>query len=727
MVKCIKYILCSVILSVIAVCAESDQRRLIMLFDDSARATKALQPIDASTIDLLAILHDKSTPLLVSTSVVARLFNQAAIFEKSSLCAGGSQMTAQISAAKRSFDEIVRFAQQQGANGLTASVKADIQKKLDRLNQSEHLDVLEGLLPCYAHEFKAEDWIVKQVGSDLLLLIPKQVFKVGDVVEKNAALTSFEYSSGLKVDHLPTVDLRKVVAEYTYPLAHPWTIADLIFNKANSKLFVTQDEYKKAGKTAPSWIFMMMGHGYQYSYEEYIGLFQKQTPNGLKKTLDALEKFMPIYHAFDATMKTFLESPTTATAKKIYESFDGSFTDELQKVADAIAWTGMVFQDSYLPYLVMRISKRLSIATIKQLSKQSMDELTSEWKAIKSLVEAGSIFMRDALKQGDYAGSKSANSYVQELIQGRFCGMFHSHFVQALNFFDNQVRTHLVLYVTCYGGGSKRDHVFNNLLGNKSLSYTVIAGALTDAPARGLSYQLFDASSNFKVDQNGKIVFVLPYPKDFKKAFDGLSQSDTATYVAAIDKIHPVLPVRKWVNNLPFIRPAKSTVFSLLSLDGTVQSIEKEVVTAKEQPQVYLFFKDKVDSLTIKDCMPALVPMMPSVTCNFKSVIADSLSMESFVSGCFSVESHKKMYTYTFDSLRIKAGSLGRFLGVSPAAVVELRNVSIAHNKPAQSGMVQDVIQFTDGRGKKYSGSHTLMLDYLFSNTSKLLSAVKLV
>lgn len=727
MIRYIKYVVFSLIISAIGLHAESDQRRLIMLFDDSARATKSLQPIDASTIDLLAVLHDKSTPLLVSTSVVARLFNQASIFDKPALCAGGSQMTAQISAAKRAFDEVVRFAQQNGANGLTSTVRAEIQKKLDRLNQSAHIEVLEGLLPCYAHEYKAEDWIVKQVGSDLLLMMPKGTVKVGDIVDKNAPLTAGEYVAGLKVDHLPTVDLHKITAEYTYPLAHPWAIADLVFNKTNSKVFVTHEEYKKAGKVAPSWIFMMMGHGFQYSYEEYIGLFQKQTPAGIKKTLDALEKFKPIYDAFNAGMKDFIQKPTVALAKNIFESFDGTFTDELQKVADAIAWTGMVFQDSYLPYLVMRISKRLSIAATKQLSKQSIEELDLEWKAIKSFVEAGSVFMNDALKQGDYAGVKSNNPYVQELVQGRFCGMFHSHFVQALNFFDKQLTTRLVLYVTCYGGGSKRDHVFDTLLSNKSLSYTVIAGALTDAPARGLSYQLFDAGSNFKIDSHGKVAFVLPYPKDFKKAFDGLSQNDTAKYVAAIDKIHPILPVRNWVNNLPFIRPANSTAFSLLSLDGSVQSIEKEVVSTVEQPQVYLFFKEKIDSLVIAERMPALVPMMSSATCKFKSVVAESLSMESFVNGCFSVESHKKMYTYTFDTLKIKAGALGKFLGVSASAIVELHDVSIAHNKPAHGGNVQDVIQFTDARGKKYAGSHTMMLDYLFSNTTKLLNTIKAV
>lgn len=120
--------------------------------------------------------------------------------------------------------------------------------------------------------FNADEWIVKKVSPDHLLLIPKNYLET--IKKKNNFAQHYkkeqfsvnELNLGLKIDHMEDVaSLEKFAQDYRHPSAYNVTKS---FVELLPSLFITRPEYQKEkavqrinATQMPQWVFYLVGHG----------------------------------------------------------------------------------------------------------------------------------------------------------------------------------------------------------------------------------------------------------------------------------------------------------------------------------------------------------------------------------------------------------------------------------------------------------------------------------
>ena len=207
---------------------------LLIFLDDTQLTGK--EGSGAIMYAFAAALLEKASPLLVSASLVAQLYQTPPYGE------GGDKRLQEIT--KLPFDQ------------WTDKEFQDLEK-----------------ITCELVGFKAtsDEWIIKEVNRSLYLLLHNtylhekkiSVEPVAEFQEHNP-LTPVELQLGLKVQHLKTVK----AADIKRPLPAP-TYADYFLEalwdkkKSTSTLFVTNSDYHKAKSIAlkPAWAFFIVGHG----------------------------------------------------------------------------------------------------------------------------------------------------------------------------------------------------------------------------------------------------------------------------------------------------------------------------------------------------------------------------------------------------------------------------------------------------------------------------------
>lgn len=118
-----------------------------------------------------------------------------------------------------------------------------------------------------------KDWIIKEITTDLYLLIPKNYITnknitLQDVIAfiKEEKLTKTELKLGLKINHMKTVstDMIKLSSYWrevwATELAHYFILALWNTKRDTSSIFITNKEYAQYNSIAPLWAFYISGH-----------------------------------------------------------------------------------------------------------------------------------------------------------------------------------------------------------------------------------------------------------------------------------------------------------------------------------------------------------------------------------------------------------------------------------------------------------------------------------
>lgn len=127
------------------------------------------------------------------------------------------------------------------------------------------------------YTFNPSEWVIKQVGDQLLLLIPKEYINKLNAQKfaqhyNQGTYSTTELNLGLKIDHLQDISsLDAYVNEYR---ASNDTTSGKFVLSALPSLFITRAEYKQVSKqkassaTMPQWSICLMGHGSTTQFAE---------------------------------------------------------------------------------------------------------------------------------------------------------------------------------------------------------------------------------------------------------------------------------------------------------------------------------------------------------------------------------------------------------------------------------------------------------------------------
>ena len=208
------------------------QQGLIICLADSEEGS-----VGAETQRVVACLHDK-VPLLVSASLLKNIFVDLDI------------------------------------------TKADEKQLIKKLKEYKEF-FPEGQYPLGSHElrlvpvammrraFKVDDWIIRQIGEGLVLMLPMSVVKRagGSADVKIGDYTERELRLGLKVDSNPVLDgdrLQKFLGSYKVPESEETEyFMDSIWpEENNSNLFMIRANYTVSTQALqPQWTLLLSGHG----------------------------------------------------------------------------------------------------------------------------------------------------------------------------------------------------------------------------------------------------------------------------------------------------------------------------------------------------------------------------------------------------------------------------------------------------------------------------------
>ena len=183
-----------------------------------------------------AALLEKASPLLVSASLIAQLYQAPQYGE------GGDKR----------LQEITKLP-------------------LDQWTDKEFQDLEKITCELVGFKVTADEWIIKEVNPSLYLLLHNTYLQEKKVsveaiteFQEHSPLTPIELQLGLKVQHLKTVkavNIKRPLPEPNY--ADYFLEAAWDKKKSTSTLFVTNSDYHKAKSTPlkPAWAFFIVGHG----------------------------------------------------------------------------------------------------------------------------------------------------------------------------------------------------------------------------------------------------------------------------------------------------------------------------------------------------------------------------------------------------------------------------------------------------------------------------------
>lgn len=112
-----------------------------------------------------------------------------------------------------------------------------------------------------ASTFNPDEWLIKEVNADLLLLIPKAHIaniqqKIDSTAPAHENFTGLELALGMQVDHMRTINS---LVEYSRLYKGYSGYIDLA--GAFDKIFIQRAEYAKISLSGPTWAFYLDGHG----------------------------------------------------------------------------------------------------------------------------------------------------------------------------------------------------------------------------------------------------------------------------------------------------------------------------------------------------------------------------------------------------------------------------------------------------------------------------------
>lgn len=203
-------------------------RALLIFLDESE------QTIDAVSGSLIAALGQKAGPLVATQSLIQNIFS------------GYPPTTSQ------SDDDIVQDfeALMRTIAWTPANVTNNTQQQLKTYFQL----ALQPLM---------SEWIIKEISEGFYLFLPAAMAAKSPAIAltKDAPLSEFELTLGLKIDHMKTISLEEILKQKRSS-GNSFFGTVLMPEKNKSALFCMQQDYVgKKQESLPSWGISMDGHG----------------------------------------------------------------------------------------------------------------------------------------------------------------------------------------------------------------------------------------------------------------------------------------------------------------------------------------------------------------------------------------------------------------------------------------------------------------------------------
>lgn len=195
--------------------------------------------------------------------------------------------------------------------------------------------------------FNPDEWIIKQVGHQLVLLVPKEY--INKLNANNFAqyysqdtYSPTELNLGIKIDHLPTVaSIETYANEYKAP-AETSSGKFLLDSLAN--LFITRAEYKQISKqklsTAhlPQWTLYLMGHGdYGSIVNMTLDHFKQLLAFFDAKIVTKLVTYLSCYAAGSNTQKIYGDLKSAGLKTNPYAVVTAALTDAPVRISVSYA------------------------------------------------------------------------------------------------------------------------------------------------------------------------------------------------------------------------------------------------------------------------------------------------------------------------------------------------------------------------------------------------------
>ena len=214
--------------------SENLNRTLVVILDDSEYCNNRLS---AAGLDLLSILFEEASPVLVSASLISNIQNWKQISEK---------------------DPAILLRRLNDIRAIPYSERSD----------SKYTEMKNIILSVFHVSEKVfSKWIIKKVNNFLCLLIPKKYLSSLNIDEKrfeqfvsDNTLTSIEQKLGLKINHMETITLpTQLTPSSSYESCKETELSYFmtpVFDDVlqRSDIFVTNTEYYAyKNKKIPLW------------------------------------------------------------------------------------------------------------------------------------------------------------------------------------------------------------------------------------------------------------------------------------------------------------------------------------------------------------------------------------------------------------------------------------------------------------------------------------------
>ena len=338
--------------------------------------------------------------------------------------------------------------------------------------------------------------------------------------------------------------------------------------------------------------------------------------------------------------------------------------------------------------------------TLTELEKTAKDYYAPSWNDCKSMFIKGSGPWNIYLE-----GHGEPSSYYTPQIQpteskAAIAGFSIHDFQQLLITLNDDLKTHMLYYSTCYGGGYHTICPYYGLHGNAGitpLNYTVAERAVTDAQCRGFYFGelLFsrERQSHMKyplctAPQCPEFLKLLRIPLDFNKFFaalhdtiqakqDKYNTTDSAktsyknilSYVSCpFEEQEKDEKFHQLVINTPLIRFAGSLFFQAMPIDARVFPLSYEFTKASElqaEPIEVLNKKGLLiypsiirTPIIIKKTMPIILSMQPGPALHYiASIQADDITFVSCIENIFRIGTRLNKFII-IKKLQCKDGTL---------------------------------------------------------------------
>ncbi len=311
------------------------------------------------------------------------------------------------------------------------------------------------------------------------------------------------------------------------------------------------------------------------------------------------------------------------------------------------------------------------------------------------------------------------NGSFEELL----CGMPPEEFTATLLFFNSQVTTHLLSYISCFAGGNNLIKPFKKDKKDLIFNYDIIAVGTSDAPVWQSAPMLLIPPYSYtkngaRMKYGFRKEFINPQKRSlrlyttthFDEFFNAVHHKGPKDYYRLACRLHPYEDPDSgellYVDNIAHVRKAGKTSFEPL-LPACIPLIKTDnTAIMPSEAQAYCVTAHKVSSITLdsEQKPPAFVSLIPAAAwhsigfyeapeCRFFEVVESFMQMKELATPkLFHI---KKLYCRNSIDLPEKKG-LYR---------VTLTDVIIAQNVYTSENLTHNVntcVYFTDSKGRSW-------------------------